>query len=174
MTRLLPLFAVLAILALPACKNPDSGQDKKPASEPEKKAAEEQAAAEQEPAEEAEDPTVTRAKELAEQVAMVSVELIAAGEYGSVHDNADEILRSAVDRDQFIKMTKDVFAPLGDRKSIRLNSAKYSTRAPGGPDGVYVILRFESSFENKAEALETITMREAEPGFWRLAGYVIN
>lgn len=170
MTRLLPIFAILVICGMAACKDHDHGKAKEPAAEPEKKKV---AVEEQNPAEKLQDPEIVRDKELAEQVALQVVELYAGGEYGAVYDNADEILRSAVDRDQFIKMTKAVFTPLGARKSIRLNSAKYTHRAPGGPDGVYVILRFESSFENKAEAVETITIRETQAG-WRLAGYFIK
>ena len=167
MTRIIAIFASLAFVTLAACNDP--APPKAPAAEPAAKA--DPAAAAPAPAE---DPAVVRAKDLSEKLALAMVKLIDAGEYGSVHDNADELLRSAVTRDDFIKMTGAVIAPLGARKSIERTSATYTTTAPGAPDGKYVILQFASSFENKAAAVETITFREAEPNFWRLAGYYIK
>jgi hypothetical protein len=39
-----------------------------------------------------------------------------------------------------------------------LKSAEYKTSLPGAPDGEYVVLIFNTVFENKKAAVETVTM----------------
>ena len=168
MTRI-PIITILAVaVAVAGCNHHDHAADHDHDKEHAAAEAPKPAAAP------AEDESITRAKQLAEQVARAMIKLNDAGEYGSVHDNADDFFRAAVTRDEFIKKSEAVFTPLGARKSLELASATYTTKAPGAPDGKYVILRFSSSFENKAEAVETVSLHEAEPNFWRLIGYFIK
>ncbi len=42
------------------------------------------------------------------------------------------------------------------------------------PDGQYVVIQFETSFENKKKAVETITPMMAPDGTWRVSGYFIK
>ncbi|MBM4320898.1 MAG: DUF4019 domain-containing protein, partial [Deltaproteobacteria bacterium] len=55
----------------------------------------------------------------------------------------------------------------------KLKSARYQTSLPGAPDGEYVVIQFESSFENKRSAIETITPM-LDSGKWRVSGYFIK
>lgn len=57
---------------------------------------------------------------------------------------------------------KSVRAPLGAVKSRKLQSAKY------------VALKYDTSFENKESAVETITMTLDKDGKWRVVGYYIR
>jgi hypothetical protein len=45
---------------------------------------------------------------------------------------------------------------------------------PGAPDGEYVVIQFESSFEKKKSAVETVTPMLEKDGKWRVSGYYIN
>ncbi|MGH7422575.1 MAG: DUF4019 domain-containing protein [Candidatus Methylomirabilales bacterium] len=45
---------------------------------------------------------------------------------------------------------------------------------PGAPDGHYVVIQYETSFEKKASAFETITPMREKDGKWRVAGYYIR
>ena len=61
------------------------------------------------------------------------------------------------------------FGLLGDRrKHICLRPLFW-----GAPDGEYVVLQFQADFENKAQAVETITPMLDE-GQWRVSGYYIR
>jgi len=53
-------------------------------------------------------------------------------------------------------------------------SAKYKTTMPGGPDGEYVVIQFETKFENKEKAIETITPMKGEDGKWHVSGYFVK
>ena len=48
------------------------------------------------------------------------------------------------------------------------------TDIPNAPDGEYVVIQFDTVFENKKEAIEKITPMLDPNGKWRVAGYFIK
>lgn len=64
--------------------------------------------------------------------------------------------------------------PLGAVLSRTFKLAKYSTSLPGAPDGQYVVIQYDTSFENKKSAVETITPMLDRDGQWRVSGYFIK
>ncbi len=44
----------------------------------------------------------------------------------------------------------------------------------GAPDGEYVVIQFETSFEHKRSAIETVTPMMDRDGKWRVSGYYIK
>jgi len=62
-------------------------------------------------------------------------------------------------------------------KLHEITICKYAAegRIPEGvPDGEYVVIRFETSFENKKSAIETVTPMLDQDGKWRVSGYFIK
>jgi hypothetical protein len=55
-----------------------------------------------------------------------------------------------------------------------LESATATHSLPGAPDGDYVVIKFASSFENKASAVETVTPMKDTDGKWHVSGYYIK
>jgi hypothetical protein len=45
---------------------------------------------------------------------------------------------------------------------------------PGAPEGEYVVIQYETQFEHKAGAIETVTPLREKDGSWRVSGYFIN
>jgi hypothetical protein len=45
---------------------------------------------------------------------------------------------------------------------------------PGAPDGKYVVVQFDTSFQRKKSALETVTPMMEKDGKWRVSGYYIK
>ena len=54
-------------------------------------------------------------------------------------------------------MVGSVRDPFGALKSRQFLGAKYATELPGAPDGEYVVIQYQASYENKKNAVETIT-----------------
>ena len=48
---------------------------------------------------------------------------------------------------------------------------RFQTTLPGSPDGEYAQLLFSTSFANKANGRETLTMEREADGKWRVVGY---
>jgi hypothetical protein len=44
----------------------------------------------------------------------------------------------------------------------------------GAPDGEYVVIQYDTKFDNKAAAVETVTVARGKDGVWRVAGYYIK
>ena len=69
---------------------------------------------------------------------------------------------------------EDVRRPIGDVVSRELRDLSYMTELPGATDGQYVVIQFDTVFENKQAAIETVTSMLEDNGNWRVAGYYIN
>ena len=87
---------------------------------------------------------------------------------------AASIFKKAVTQEQWISLMNSRRQPIGKLLS-RKNTSKIFTRVvPGAPDGQYVVLQFDTSFENKKTAVETITAMLDVDGQWRVAGYSVH
>jgi hypothetical protein len=64
--------------------------------------------------------------------------------------------------------------PLGALVSRKLKSAQYATSLPGAPDGQYVVIQYDTVFQNKSAAVETVTPMLDKDGHWRVSGYYIR
>jgi hypothetical protein len=77
-------------------------------------------------------------------------------------------------RYQWSQTIKGVRDPLGKMQSRKIKSRQYAEELPGAPDGKYVILQFDTVFEHKASAVETITPMLDKDGSWRVSGYYLK
>lgn len=67
-----------------------------------------------------------------------------------------------------------VRTPLDKLTSRKVKSREYTEKIPGGPDGKYVVIQFDSVFEKKASAVETVTPMLDPDGAWRVSGYFVR
>ncbi len=93
------------------------------------------------------------------------------GNYKESWEASAAYFRQAVTQDQWIQSAKAVRGPLGSLVSRQVLSATYATSLPGAPDGQYVVIMFQSAFEHKTAAVETVTLMKDPDGQWRVAGY---
>jgi hypothetical protein len=97
-----------------------------------------------------------------------------AGAYPESWEESAAVFRAAVGRDQWVGMIASVRRPLGRLVSRTLKSAEPTTALPGAPDGKYVVIQFDTVYENKASAVETVTPMLDADGSWRVSGYYIR
>jgi len=102
------------------------------------------------------------------------LELVDKGEYEKSWEEAAKLFKSNVPKNEWSRTIAAGREPMGKLVSRELESAKYSTTLPGAPDGEYVVIQFETSFENKKSAIETITPMKDPDGVWRVSGYYIK
>jgi hypothetical protein len=96
------------------------------------------------------------------------------GKYEESWKEAATLFRSAVTVEQWQQALDGARKPLGELKSRKLMGAEYTTSLPGAPDGEYVVIQFDASFENKKTAVETVIPMKDEDGKWRVGGYFIK
>ena len=97
-----------------------------------------------------------------------------ANDYGRSWQGTAAHFKNIVTRDQWTSALQRVRVPLGKVISRQILSSDYRTELPGAPDGHYVVIRFETNFQNKKSGIETVTPMLDADGQWRVAGYFIK
>ena len=114
-------------------------------------------------------------KELnAQKASDVWLSMVDKGRYSESWQNTSSYFKNAVDENQWEKSLTSVRKPLGKVLSRKAISQNYTKTLPGAPDGEYVVIQYETSFENKASAIETVTSSLGKDGIWRVSGYYIK
>jgi len=113
-------------------------------------------------------------EELAPPRAEAWLALVDQGKYEQSWDEAAQLFKGAVTREGWKQAAAGARAPLGKLVSRKLKSAQYTQTLPGAPDGKYVVIQYTTRFENKSEAVETVTSMLDPDGSWRVSGYFIK
>ena len=102
------------------------------------------------------------------------LKLIDQGDYHASHEQASSLFKNAVSAEQWSQASGAVRKPLGALISRQQKNATYATSLPGAPDGQYVVIQYDTSFEHKQSAVETVTPMLDKDGQWRVSGYYIK
>ncbi len=113
-------------------------------------------------------------EQLAQQSAESWLALTDSGKYDDSWNEAAEAFKGAVTQDQWVSAMNAVRAPLGKIVSRKLKSVTHTKDLPNAPAGEYVVIQYETSFEKKAGAVETITPMLDKDGKWKVSGYFIK
>ena len=100
--------------------------------------------------------------------------LVDAGKNAESWKEAAEYFKAAVSQEKWEQSLQAVRKPLGKTISRKLKTEAYQTSLPGAPDGEYVVIQFETSFQHKKSAIETVTPMLDKDGQWRVSGYYIR
>jgi hypothetical protein len=118
--------------------------------------------------------TTPKPEQLAQKSAEAWLALIDSGKYAESWDEASQVFKGALTRDQWASTVKGVRVPLGTVQSRKFKSATYTKTLPGAPDGEYVVIQYDTSFANKQTATETTIPMLDKDGKWRVSGYFIK
>ena len=101
------------------------------------------------------------------------LELIDHGQYAESWTKTGAMFKAKLTADSWSKMAQSARTPFGalvQRKPAQVNLTK---SLPGAPDGDYAVIRYQTVFEKKAEAVETVTLTH-ESDHWAVIGYFIR
>jgi hypothetical protein len=119
-----------------------------------------------------------RAESSAEVAAVKAAEswlqLVDAGKTAESWDAAAALFKAAMTKEQWQAALGAVRTPLGKLVSRKLKSKQAMTSLPGAPNGQYVVIQYDTVYEHKQEAVETITPMLDPDGQWRVSGYYIR
>lgn len=97
-----------------------------------------------------------------------------SGKYPASWETAAAMFRGAVTKESWGKAMSTVRAPLGAVRSRKLKSATFTHELPSAPKGDYVVIQYDTDFENKPGAVETVTPMLEKDGSWKVSGYYIR
>ena len=114
------------------------------------------------------------AEQMAQQVSERWLDLVDSADYAASWKAAAAVFQAAVTEEKWAATMKEVREPLGKVGIRKLQSATYTTLLPGVPQGDYVMILYETSFEHKPTSQETVIVSREKDKVWRVAGYYIK
>jgi uncharacterized protein DUF4019 len=97
-----------------------------------------------------------------------------AGDYAESWREASAYVQGAITEQAWVASLQRVRTPMGQRLSRQLKQVQHTQSMPGAPDGDYVVMQFDTRFEHKQAAVETVTFLQEKKGEWKAAGYYIK
>jgi len=97
-----------------------------------------------------------------------------AGQYPATWTGSASAFQAAVPQENWLQAMQQVHAQLGSVTSRTLKSAQFTRTLPSVPDGEYVVIHYDTTFANKAGAVETITPMRDKDGRWKVSGYFVR
>ena len=99
---------------------------------------------------------------------------IDTGRYAESWQETAAHFRDVVPKVQWQTTLDQVRGPLGVAIARKVRSATYTRTLPGAPEGEYVVIQYDTRFENRPQSVETVTPMREKDGSWRVAGYFIR
>jgi hypothetical protein len=87
--------------------------------------------------------------------------------------SAGATFRSQLTSEQWASAVAPVRVPLGAVHSRKLENITSTKSLPGAPNGDYRVVTFRTTFEKKADAVETLIVANSASG-WSVNGYFIR
>ena len=87
---------------------------------------------------------------------------------------ASEVLKNTITMDEWLPSLISMRKPLGIALSRKLSRHELTRSLDGDFDKKQAVITFSSSFENKANAKETLQVALEPDGRWRVSGYYVE
>ena len=100
--------------------------------------------------------------------------LLDAGQYAQTWTGSASMFRAAVSQENWQQAATQVRTPLGAVTTRTLKSAQFTRTLPNVPAGEYVVIQYDTTFANRAGAVETITPMRDKDGSWKVSGYFVR
>jgi hypothetical protein len=97
-----------------------------------------------------------------------------AGRYGASWDDAAKLLQGAIERTKWEITLERARGPLGVAVTRKLRTANFTRSLPDAPPGEYIVIRYDTVFENRPLSTEIVTPMREPDGTWKIAGYIIR
>jgi hypothetical protein len=121
---------------------------------------------------------MVRADSAAEEAALKAsqawLDLVDSGKYDESWEEASLYFKNSIKKEEWISTIKAVRDPFGKLSKRTFKSKQEVDSMPGAPDGDYIIIQYDTSFENKKSAVETVVPMLEKDGKWKISGYFVR
>lgn len=101
--------------------------------------------------------------------------LLDDGQYSQAWQSGAKILQNLVSEKDWTTLANTRRPPLGKVVARKKQDATPAQTFPGAPEGQYVVVRYNTEFEHKKVALETVTaVLDPGTGQWKVCGYYVR
>ncbi len=109
--------------------------------------------------------------EAAATAAAAFLALVDERQYAKSYSTASTVLRGEVSQENWVTHVSSLRNPLGQVEERTISSSEFHESLPDAPPGEYVIITFDSSYENNKFAAEVVAVVKESDGAWRVVGY---
>ncbi|KAG1694644.1 Sarcosine oxidase subunit gamma [Nymphon striatum] len=106
-------------------------------------------------------------------LAITWLEIIDQGKYEESWNKTAPIFQQYLTSAEWNEALKKARKPFGKLLSRSATEEKAHDSLPGAPSGKYIVIKFSTKFENKASAIETVTLKK-DQSIWRVAGLSVS
>lgn len=101
------------------------------------------------------------------------LKVVDSGNYTESWHQSGDMFQRQLSSQEWESALSKVRTPLGKPITRKVKTSSEYSSLPGAPDGTYVVVDLETSFQHKESALETVTVIKSGEG-WQVVGYFIN
>lgn len=101
------------------------------------------------------------------------LKVVDAGKYAESWNRSAPMFQRQLSTQEWESALERVRTPLGKPLTRKVKTSSEHNSLPGAPDGEYIVVDLETSFQNKKSALETVTVLKTGDQ-WQVVGYFIN
>ena len=107
------------------------------------------------------------------EATLVWLAVMDTGLYEEGWNQSHPLFQGKVDREEWLEEMRRERSPLGEVKSREVFDSGYFGKIPNHPGLEMTVIQFQSEFENKPRAIETLSPVRMNGGPWKIGGYVI-
>lgn len=111
---------------------------------------------------------------LAQDAARDWLVIVDRGDVAGSWQAAGERFRQALDAQRWKQALARVRTPLGAVTRRTVLRTSFTDAFAGAPRGDYAVVQFRTSWQNKADGVEQVTLEHGTDGRWHVVGYVIQ
>jgi len=100
--------------------------------------------------------------------------LVDAEKYPEAYKGFSSFFKERMTEEKWTEQVKSARSIFGKVQTRKLKAATPATSLPGAPDGNYVVVQYDTTFEKKQAAVETVTMSLEKDNKWGVVGYYIK
>lgn len=100
--------------------------------------------------------------------------LIDQGQFASSWLDAAPLFKDIITREQWVAAMVATRRPLGNVRARQVGRSEASQSLPGGTQGAFMIIRYNTDFANRSGLEETVTLMMIRNDQWRVVSYSVR
>ena len=112
--------------------------------------------------------------ESAQELALSWLTLTDNRQFESSWNDASTFFQAAISESGWVSSLSPARSSLGGLTTRRITASTFSKTLRGAPYGRYIVFEFDTSFEKRVSATETLAMIKVGNDMWRVAAYSIR
>lgn len=102
------------------------------------------------------------------------LELVDSGQHEESWKRTGDYFKRTIPAAAWDDLMRSYRQPLGRTLSRSMKSVRQESSLPGAPDANYIVVKFDTVFERKKKAVETVITIAGENGMFTVVGYYVE